>query len=66
MKSKWRVTRQGIQAMPITDPHQWGPDAYDFDSLELARFARLFLKDNKPRVPYRPIKVDQKPVAASA
>lgn len=59
MKSKWRVTQQGIQATPIAAPHQWGPDAYDFEALELARFARLFLKDNKPRVPYRPIKVDQ-------
>lgn len=66
MKSKWRVTREGIQAISIRAHHQWGPDAYDFDSLELARFARLFLKDNKPRVPFRPIKVDQKPVTASA
>ena len=59
MKSKWRVTQQGIQAMPITDPHQWGPDAHDFDSLELARFASLLNRGSKPRVHYRQVKTDQ-------
>lgn len=50
--STWRVTEQGIQAIPTSTPKLWGPDAYDFESLELARFVRLLAKGGKPRVPY--------------
>lgn len=67
MKCKWRMTEHGIQAIPASTPRQWGPDAYDFESLELARFARLLAKGGKPRVPYRPANAGQhKSIAASA
>ncbi|MBP9940083.1 MAG: hypothetical protein KBF33_01655 [Comamonas sp.] len=67
MKCKWRMTEQGIQAIPTSTPVQWGPDAYDFESLELARFARLLTKGGKPRVPYRPASAGQyKSIATSA
>ena len=46
----YRLTQDGIQAMPANTPPAWGPDAYDFQSLELARFARMLLRGNKPRV----------------
>lgn len=52
MTKKWRISEQGIQAIPSDTPHQWGPDAYDFESLELARFARLLAKGGKPRATY--------------
>ena len=46
----YRLTRDGIQAMPENTPPAWGPDAYDFQSLELARFASMLRRGNKPRV----------------
>lgn len=60
MKCKWRMTEKGIQAIPTSTPVQWGPDAYDFESLELARFARLLAKGGKPRVTYPIAKTKQK------
>lgn len=51
--SSYRTSKDGIQKLPPNTPQQWGPDAYDFESLELARFARLLAKGGKPRVPYR-------------
>lgn len=65
--SIWRLTKQGIQAIPTSTPKLWGPDAYDFESLELARFARLLAKGGKPRVPYLPATAGQyKSIATSA
>ena len=46
----YRLTEDGIQAMPENTPPAWGPDAYDFQSLELARFAGMLHRRNKPRV----------------
>ena len=46
----YRLTEDGIQAMPANTPKTWGPDAIDFQSLELARFACMLLRGNKPRV----------------
>ena len=49
MTKKWRVSEQGIQAIPSNTPHQWGPDAYDFETLDLARFAKHLHRPTKPR-----------------
>lgn len=51
MSSKvYRVTEQGLQAMHRPALLQCGPDAFDFESLELARFALALCKKPKPRV----------------
>lgn len=46
----YRLTEDGIQAMPANTPKTWGPDAIDFQSLELARFARMLHRGNKPKI----------------
>jgi hypothetical protein len=60
----YRLTEDGIQAMPENTPPAWGPDAIDFQSLELARFARMLLRGNKPRVEINSI--NRTPINADA
>lgn len=60
----YRLTEDGIQAMPENTPPAWGPDAYDFKSLELARFARMLHRGNKPRVEINSI--NRTPINADA
>lgn len=60
----YRLTEDGIQAMPANTPPAWGPDAFDFQSLELARFASMLLRGNKPRIEINSI--NRKPIRADA
>ena len=40
--------RMAEQAIPASTPVQWGPYAYDFESLELARLAGLHTIFSRP------------------